>query len=126
MTAVDKRVFERIDGSLNVIYSHVLPENNAEYITNSKNLSGGGIRLELNYKFKKKGLLILKISTPYSPKIETKCMGRVVWIWKDSEGSHNIHHKTRLYDAGIEFINQDLLQIGRLYNYLEGQKKGIF
>ncbi len=111
---MDNRIFERIDGSFNVKYSRLLPEDSKEFVADSKNLSGGGIRILLNERFNKGDIIRIKISAPSIPKVEARCFGRIAWIWEADN---------KPYDAGIEFINQDLLQVGRLYSYLEGQKK---
>ncbi len=113
---MDSRIFERIDGNLNVRYSQVLPENSEEFFTESKNLSGGGIRLSLNRGFKKGDTVRLRISVPFSSKIEVRGFGRIVWLWENTE----------TFDAGVEFMNQDLLQVGRLYSYLESQIRNRF
>ena len=51
----------------------------------------------------------------------TRCRGKVVWVWdepfdKDQE---------QLFEAGIQFINSQLLYVGRLISYLDNENKKI-
>ena len=44
-----------------------------------------------------------------------RCMGRVMWIWDAPIDKKEDH----LFEAGIKFLNPDLLHVGRLIESLK-------
>jgi len=114
---VDNRLFERIEGELAVRYS---PRgSDREYCTTTKNISGGGMRMSLLKKLDPGTMLDLEIFR-YDSDIKTRCRGRLVWIWGEP-----MDKKTdQIFEAGIQFLNTELLYIGRLIAYLENRNSG--
>jgi c-di-GMP-binding flagellar brake protein YcgR len=112
----DNRIFERIEGELAVRYS---PQgSDREYCTTTKNISGGGMRISLLKKLGLGTLLDLEIFK-YDEDIKARCRGKVVWVWNEPMNKEN----EQLFEAGIQFINVQLLYIGRLIKYLETENK---
>jgi hypothetical protein len=112
----DSRIFERIEGELAVRYS---PQgSDKEYCTSTKNISGGGMRISLLKKLQPGTLLDLELSK-YDTDIKTRCRGKIVWVWDEPMNRKS----EQLFEAGVQFINTQLLYIGRLINYLESQNQ---
>ena len=113
-TGVDNRLFERIEGELAVRYS---PRgSDKEYCTTTKNVSGGGVRMTLLKRLRPGTVLDLEIFR-YDSNIKTRCRGKVVWIWDEALDKK----EDRLFEVGIQFLDPELLYLGRLINYLETQ-----
>jgi len=114
---VDNRLFARVDGELGVRYS---PQgSDREYCTTTRNISGGGVRMPLLKKLQPGTVIDLEIFR-HSTDLRARCRGKVVWVWEDPMDEQ----KNQLFEAGISFIDRQLLYIGRLVNYLENQNTG--
>ncbi|MBU1006583.1 MAG: PilZ domain-containing protein [Candidatus Omnitrophica bacterium] len=114
----DNRVFERIEGELGVRYS---PQgSDREFCTTSKNISGGGIRISLLKKMDPGTILDLEIFR-YNAEARTRCRGKVAWIWEEAADTG----KEQIFEAGIQFLDSQLLYLGRLMDYLEKQNKNV-
>ena len=107
----NNRVFERVSGELAVRYS---PQGtDGEFCSTTRNISGGGIRMPLLKKLKPGTTLDMEIFK-HNTDMAFRCMGKVVWTWdsltdkKDEES----------YEAGVKFLNPDLLYIGKLIESL--------
>ncbi|MFH1854214.1 MAG: PilZ domain-containing protein [Candidatus Omnitrophota bacterium] len=112
MLGIDNRLFARIEGELGVRYS---PQgSDREYCTTTKNISGGGMRISLLKKLEPGTMLDLEIFK-HSTDLKARCRGKVVWIW----GEDMNNQKEQMLEAGVSFINHQLLPIGRLIDYLE-------
>ena len=110
----NNRIFERVEGELAVRYS---PQgSNKEFCTTTKNISGGGIRISLLKKLTPGTILDLEIFR-YNTDIKARCRGKVIWVWGESMDKED----EQAFEAGIEFIDRQVLYIGRLTNYLETQ-----
>ena len=115
-TQKDRRIFDRIEGELAVRYS---PQgSDREFCTTTKNISGNGVRMALLKKLSPGTILDLEMFT-YKTDMMTRCRGRVVWVWDNNVDTQD----EQLYEAGIKFIDNPFLYIGKLINYLETQKK---
>ncbi len=113
----DSRIFERIKGELAVRYS---PQgSNIEYCTTTKNISGGGIRMQLLKKVPPGTILDLEIFK-YDIEIKARCRGKVIWVWDEPMDKK----REQLFEAGIEFIDRHLLYISRLIDFLERSNLG--
>lgn len=113
----DSRIFERVEGELAVRYS---PQgSNREFCSTTKNISGGGIRMPLLKRLDPGTVLDLEIFR-YDTDIKARCRGRVVWVWDEPMNEE----KEQFFEAGVQFIDRQLLYIGRLISYLEGQNEG--
>ncbi len=53
----------------------------------------------------------------YNSSIKTRCRGKIVWVWDEPMD----REKDQLFEAGIQFLDRQLLYIGGLINYLENQ-----
>ncbi|MFC1666401.1 PilZ domain-containing protein [Candidatus Omnitrophota bacterium] len=114
----DSRIFERLEGELAVRYS---PQgSDREYCSTTKNISGGGIRMSLLKKMDPGAVLDLEIFK-YDTTLKARCRGKVVWVWDEPMDKGAWQH----FEAGIQFIDRQLLYVGRLMNYLEKQNKGF-
>ncbi|MDP2911410.1 MAG: PilZ domain-containing protein [Candidatus Omnitrophota bacterium] len=107
----NNRVFERVSGELAVRYS---PQGtDGEFCSTTRNISGGGIRMPLLKKLKPGTMLDMEIFK-HNTDMAFRCMGKVAWTWdlpmdkKDEE----------TYEAGVKFLNPDLLRIGKLIDSL--------
>lgn len=115
-TSIDNRVFERIEGELAVRYS---PQgSDREFCTTAKNISGGGIRAALLKKLAPGTVLDLEIFN-YNQDIKARCRGKIVWVWDEPMDKED----RQFFEAGIQFIDMQLLYIGRLISCLENQNK---
>jgi len=112
----DNRVFERVEGELAVRYSPL--GSDGELCTSTKNISGGGIRTSLLKKLDPGTMLDLEIFR-YNSEIKARCRGKVVWVWDEPMDKQTEQY----FEAGIEFIDRQLLYIGRLIEYLETHNK---
>lgn len=114
---IDNRLFARVDGELGVRYS---PQGSGrEYCTTTKNISGGGVRMPLLKKLERGSVIDLEIFK-HNTDLRTRCRGKVAWIWDKPMDEE----KKQMFEAGISFIDRQLLCIGRFINYLEGQNTG--
>ena len=111
----ENRLFERIDGELAVRYS---PQgSNREFCTTTKNISGGGVRISLLRSLSPGTILDLEIFK-YSSDFKTRCRGKVAWIWDEPMDKESEER----FEAGIQFLDRQLLYVGRLIGYLEEDK----
>jgi len=107
----DNRLFERVSGELAVRYS---PQGtDGEFCSTTKNISGGGIRMPLLKKLKPGATLDLEIFK-HNTDMAFRCMGRVMWIWDVPQNTNQDH----VFEAGVKFLNPDLLYIGKLIESL--------
>ncbi|MFA4991481.1 MAG: PilZ domain-containing protein [Candidatus Omnitrophota bacterium] len=117
-TGTENRVFSRVGGELTVRYS---PQGtDSEFCTTTKNISGGGIRVSLLKRLRPGTLLDLEIFKDDSDMM-ARCRGKVVWMWDTPMDEENEQH----FEAGIKFLDQQLLSIGRLINHLETQGASV-
>ena len=111
LAKTDNRVFERINGELAVRYS---PQGtDGEFCSTTRNISGGGIKMPLLKKLKRGTTLDMEIFK-HNTDMAFRCMGKVVWTWDsptDKKGEET-------YEAGIKFLNPDVLYIGKLMDSL--------
>lgn len=114
---IDNRLFARVNGELDVRYS---PHgSDREYCTTTRNVSGGGVRMPLLKKLEPGTILDLEIFK-HNTDLSSRCRGKVAWVWDEPMNRED----EQLFEAGISFIDSQLLYIGRLINYLENQNSG--
>ena len=112
----ENRVFERMDAELAVRYS---PQgSDREYCTTTKDISGGGIRIKLLKKLRPGTTLDLEVFK-YDTDLKARCRGKIVWLWNENMGKDS----EPFFQAGVEFLDRQLLYIGRLMNHLGNQHK---
>ncbi len=108
----DRRVFSRVEGRL--ILRCGVEGGRREFCTATKNISGSGIRILLLGKISPGTILDMEIFRKNSEE-SVKCRGQIVWI--SSSGTKKTEATT--FEAGIEFIDSDLMYIGRLIKDLD-------
>jgi hypothetical protein len=112
--SIDNRLFARVDGELGVRYS---PQgSDREYCTTTRNISGGGVRMPLLKKLERGSVIDIEIFK-YNTDLTARCRGKVAWVWDRPADQE----KGQMFEAGISFMDRQLLYIGRLIDYLEGQ-----
>jgi c-di-GMP-binding flagellar brake protein YcgR len=111
LAETNNRVFERVNGELAVRYS---PQGtDGEFCSTTRNISGGGIRMPLLKKLKPGTTLDMEIFK-HNTDMAFRCMGKVVWTW----GSLTDKKDEEIYEAGVKFLNPDLMYIGKLIESL--------
>lgn len=115
MGGKERRKFERIENVVSVKYkAHSKVFKDAE----SRNISGGGIRLALAEKLELGVILDLEITIPDDPR-PFQAKGEVVW----TEGVNITGDSVaRYHDTGIKFIEIDPICLGRVFSYFHQQK----
>ena len=107
----DNRVFERVSGELAVRYS---PQGtDGEFCSTTRNISGGGIRMPLLKKVRPGATMDMEIFK-HNTDTSFRCMGKVVWVW-DAPANKE---EEQIFEAGIKFLNPDLLTVGRMIDSL--------
>lgn len=109
---LERRIFERIDGILTVKYTK--EGQKKEYYSVTKNISGGGIKIELPEQLKLGTILDLHIFKINSD-ISTTCKGSIIWTVKASIRRSG----EDFFEAGVKFLNANFLYIGSLIYDLE-------
>ncbi len=91
---MDSRKFVRINSDFNVWYQTLDEDDMSFGKPLSKNISAGGIQLEMEEPETVGAYLLLKFNVPeYDNKINAR--GRIVWVKKGESGN---------YEVGIEFL----------------------
>jgi len=111
--SVDNRLFARVDGELGVRYS---PRgSDREYCTTTRNISGGGVRMPLLKKLERGSVIDIEIFK-HNTDLMARCRGTIAWVWDKPANQET----GQMFEAGISFMDRQLLYIGRLIDYLEG------
>ncbi len=85
---VQKREFFRIDVAIALRYQRLdSPEANLREVRAQVNLSGGGIRFPSRERFKVEEKIGLEIHLPETPEDRICCVGHVVRVFDENEGS---------------------------------------
>lgn len=106
---LEKRIFDRIDKELTVRYSPAGTDR--EFCSVTKNISGGGVRINLLKKHLPGTILDLEIFNR-ALDISIRCQGQIVWLWETPMDEKN----NLFFDAGIKFLEQELLCLGKILN----------
>jgi c-di-GMP-binding flagellar brake protein YcgR len=111
----ENRLFERINAPMQISYEVV--ENAPAKTAESKDISGGGIRLSLNEKLKEGSALKLMIGIPGAANKTTVAYGVVVWTRKiEIMGPGKA---SGYYETGIQFTKADPLILGQIFKYFQ-------
>lgn len=116
----DRRVFQRLDGIVNVRYS-VRGRDKAKTESIPRNIGGGGVGLCLAEDLRPGTLLDLEITVPDNPQKAILGTGQVRWT--KSYGVIRSDREVNLYETGIEFIDVDPLSVGRVYTYVRQKQR---
>ncbi len=110
----DRRIFERLDGIVNVRYAvDGRDKNKIESLP--RNISAGGMGVCLTEKLDPGTLLELEIMVPDNPKKTIAAKGEV--LWTKPFGVIGRKQKVDLHETGVRFIDVDPIAVGRVYTY---------
>lgn len=115
---LERRLFERIEGKVTLKYNK--EGQKKEYHAVTKNISGGGIKIQMSERLKPGTVLDLQIFRINSD-ISMGCKGKIIWIVKTPAKQHEANS----FEAGIKFLNASFLFIGSLiYDLTTGSSSG--
>jgi c-di-GMP-binding flagellar brake protein YcgR len=106
----ERRKFIRLDTSVKIRYKVLMPIDNQNN-TNSRDLSTGGVKIEVKEPIKPNTVLWLEIDLP-SEADPLQAKGEVVWQEKISNAENS------RYEMGIKFLEMDLNDRNKLNKYL--------
>jgi hypothetical protein len=109
---MDRRIFERRDGNLTVRYK--IEGEGAEFCTSTKNISGSGMKITLLKNIPLGTMIDLEIFKKNSNQ-SSRCRGKVIWV----SCIDTVDKKDKFFEAGIKFMDSDLMHIGCLISNLE-------
>ena len=98
----DRRIFARVKGELIVRYSK--EGGSKEFCATTINISGSGARIALLRKLSPGTVLDIQIFRKCS-NASVKCRGEIAWVSSS--------------EAGVKFIDPDLMYVGRLIKDLD-------
>lgn len=116
----DRRIFQRLDGIVNVRYS-VRGRDKERIETLPRNIGGGGIGVCLTEKLQPGTLLELEITAPDDPQKLILGTGEV--LWTKPFGVIETDQSVSLHETGIKFIDINPLAVGRVYSYYRQMKR---
>jgi c-di-GMP-binding flagellar brake protein YcgR len=105
----ERRKFVRLDTSVKIRYKVLQPTDNND--TNSRDLSAGGVKIEVKEPIRPNTVLWLEINLP-SEADPLQAKGEVVWQEKISPAENSG------YEMGIKFLEMDVNDRSRLSKYL--------
>lgn len=117
----DRRVFQRLDGIVNVRYS-VRGRDKLKSETLPRNIGGGGLSMCLTERLQQGTILELEITVPDNPQKVILGVGEV--LWTKPAGTIDIGQGVNLYETGVSFVDIDPISIGRVYSYHRQVKWG--
>jgi len=106
----ERRKFVRLDAAVKIRYKVLMPTENIGN-SNSRDLSAGGVKVEVTESIKPNTVLWMEIALPNEAD-PLQAKGEVVWQEKIST-TENIR-----YEMGIKFLEMDLNDRNRLSKYL--------
>ena len=113
----ERRRYVRLDTRLKIVYTVLQNEKDASVTSETKDISGGGIRIFLSEPIPIHTLLKLTIYLPDDPK-PIVCSGKMVWaeeftVLQDEKGKNG-----NQYEAGVSFIEIDPKDRDRIIKYV--------
>lgn len=112
----ERRRYVRLDTRLEINYTVLRTGKESSTTTESKDISGGGIRIFLKESLPTHTLLKLDILLPEDPP-SISCKGEVVWTEEFSVLRGEKKEKSR-YEAGIQFTKIDPRDRDRIIKYV--------
>ncbi|MDD5131115.1 MAG: PilZ domain-containing protein [bacterium] len=106
----ERRKFVRLDTTVRIRYKVLIPTEDHND-TNSRDLSSGGVKIEVKEPIKPSTVLWLEINLP-SETDPLEAKGEVIWQEKIAATENN------RYEMGIKFLEMDLNDRNRLSKYL--------
>ncbi|NQV04867.1 MAG: PilZ domain-containing protein [Candidatus Omnitrophica bacterium] len=114
----DRRAFLRIKSELTVRY--MAEGSKGEFCTTTRDISGSGLRIVLLEELSPGTFLDLEIFEKDS-NTGIRCKGQISWI----SSSEVADKGAGFFEAGIRFIDSDLLCVARLFKDLNMQDTGV-
>ena len=114
----DRRAFLRVKTELTV--RCMAEGSKGEFCTTTRDISGSGLRIVLSEELSMGTLLDLEIFEKDS-NAGIRCRGRIAWI----SSSEAVDEGLGFFEAGIRFIDSDLLCVARLFKGLKVQDSGV-
>ncbi|MBI4436910.1 MAG: PilZ domain-containing protein [Candidatus Omnitrophica bacterium] len=112
----EKRKYVRLDTRLKITYTILKDRKNSSLSTETKDISGGGIRLFLAEPVPVQSLLKLTIHLPEDPQ-PIVAIGRVVWT-EEFSILHSQQTEGKVLEAGIEFVEIEPKERDRIIKYV--------
>ena len=106
----ERRKFVRLDTTVKIRYK-VLQPTNSNNDSNSRDISTGGVKIEVKEPIKPNTVLWLEINLP-SEAGPLQAKGEVIWQEKISAAENSG------YEMGIKFLEMDVNDRSRLSKYL--------
>lgn len=114
----DRRAFLRIKRELTV--RCMAEGSKREFCTTTRDISGSGLRIVLLEGLSPGTLLDLEIFEKDS-NVGIRCRGRITWL----SSSEVADRGAGFFEAGIRFIDSDLMCVARLFRDLKAQDTGV-
>jgi len=112
----ERRKYVRLDTRLKITYTILKDKRNSDRLTETRDISGGGIRLFLTEGVPVGSLLKLTILLPEDPQ-PVVSVGRVVWI-EEFSILHSQKQEGKILEAGVEFTEIDSKDRDRIIKYV--------
>ena len=112
----ERRKYVRLDTRLKITYTVLKDKRNSSLSTETRDISGGGIRLFLAEGVPVGALLQLTILLPEDTK-PIVSIGKVVWL-EEFSILHSQKQEGKLLEAGIEFTEIDPKDRDRIIKYV--------
>ena len=114
----DRRAFLRVKRELTV--RCMAEGSKREFCTTTRDISGSGLRMILLRELSPDTLLDLEIFEKDS-NVGIRCRGRIAWV----SSSEAVNRSARFFEAGVRFIDSDLLCVARLFKSLKAQDSSV-
>jgi len=110
----ERRKYVRLDTRLKITYN-ILEKEGGPQQSETRDISGGGIRLFLDDPIAEKTLLQITIQLPEDP-TPIRCVGKVVWV--ESFSVLQGEKKEDQYEAGVIFTDIEQKDRDRIIKYV--------
>ena len=100
----ERRRYVRLDTRLKIIYTVLEKEKDVSVASETKDISGGGIRIFLSEPVPNHALLKLTIHLPDDPQ-PIVCSGKVVWVEEFVVLPDEKRKEKNQYEAGVTFTD---------------------
>ena len=113
----ERRRYVRLDTRLKIVYTVLQKEKNAAVTSETKDISGGGIRIFLSEPIPIHTFLRLTIHLPDDPN-PIICSGKVVWAEEFVVLQDEQRNDSDQYEAGISFTEINPKDRDRIIKYV--------
>ena len=116
----DRRAFLRVKRELTV--RCMAEGSKREFCTTTRDISGSGLRMILLRELSPGTVLDLEIfEKDSSSSAGIRCRGRIAWVSSSEAAEEGLG----FFEAGIRFIDSDLVCVARLFRDLKAQDAGV-